>query len=140
MSARRLREEIVKIISGLAAISLVAASSVFRPILAEAAEIKLLCAVAMKPAVDELARAFERSAAHKLIVTYGTAGALRDKIRTGEAFDAALLPAPFMDPLVTQGAVAYGCGAVINFSRRTRGLTQTRHQYGRRVQECDVGG
>jgi molybdate transport system substrate-binding protein len=113
MSARRLREEIVKIISGLAAISLVAASSVFRPILAEAAEIKLLCAVAMKPAVDELARAFERSAAHKLIVTYGTAGALRDKIRTGEAFDAALLPAPFMDPLVTQGAVASGSVTVV---------------------------
>jgi molybdate transport system substrate-binding protein len=101
----RLREEIVKIILELAAISLVAVSSTFQPILAEAAEIKLLCAVAMKPAVDELAPAFERSAAHKLIVTYGTAGAVRDKIRTGDAFDAPLLPTPFMDPLVTQGAV-----------------------------------
>jgi molybdate transport system substrate-binding protein len=108
-----LREEIVKIISGLAAISLVAVSSLFRPILAEAAEIKLLCAVAMKPAVDELAPAFERLAAHKLIVTYGTAGGLRDKIRTGEAFDAAVLPTPFMDPLVTQGAVVSGSVTVV---------------------------
>ena len=49
----------MKIVSGLAAISLVAASSVFRPILAEAAEIKLLCAVAMKPAVGELAPALD---------------------------------------------------------------------------------
>jgi molybdate transport system substrate-binding protein len=95
----------VKIISWVAAISLLAASSLFRPNLADAAEIKLLCAVAMKPAVDELVPAFERSAAHRPIVTYGTAGALRDKIRTGEAFDAALLPTPFMDPLVAQGAV-----------------------------------
>src|SRR5262245_7766268 len=67
----------------------------------------------MKPAVDELAPAFERSAAHKLIVTYGTAGGLRDKIRTGEAFDAALLPTPFMDPLVIQGAVVSGSVTVV---------------------------
>src|SRR5262249_53334875 len=98
---------------GLAAISLVAASSTFRPTLAEAAEIKLLCAVAMKSAVDELAPAFERSAAHKLIVTYGTAGAVRDKIRTGDAFDAVVLPTPFMDPLVTQGAVVSGSVTVV---------------------------
>jgi hypothetical protein len=46
-------------------------------------------------------------------VTYGTAGALRDKIRKGEAFDAALLPTPFMDPLVTQGAVVSGSVTVV---------------------------
>jgi molybdate transport system substrate-binding protein len=117
-----LREEIVKIILGLAAISLVAVSSAFRAILAEAAEVKLLCAVAMKPAVDELAPAFERSAAHKLIVIYGTAGAVRDKIRTGDAFDAAVLPTPFMDPLVTQGAVVSGSVTVMVRSLISVGL------------------
>jgi hypothetical protein len=122
----------------------VAASSVFRPILAEAAEIKLLCAVAMKPAVGELAPAFERSAAHELIVTYGTAGVLRDKIRTGEAFDAALVADAVHGPSRNTRRSGFrqcnGCGAVINFSRRTRGVTETRHQHGRRVQECDVEG
>jgi molybdate transport system substrate-binding protein len=111
--ATSFREDIVKSILGLAAISLVAVSSAFQSILAEAAEIKLLCAVAMKPAVDELAPAFERSAAHKLIVTYGTAGAVRDKIRAGDAFDAVVLPTPFMDPLVTQGAVVSGSVTVV---------------------------
>jgi molybdate transport system substrate-binding protein len=91
---------------GLAAISLVAASCVFRPSLAEAAEIKLLCAIAMKPALDELAPGFERSTNHKVIITYATAGSVRDKIRSGEPFDAALLPTPFMDPLVALGSVA----------------------------------
>jgi hypothetical protein len=41
---------------GLAAISLVAASCVFRPVVAEAAEVKLLCAVAMKSVLDDLRR------------------------------------------------------------------------------------
>ena len=87
--------------------------SVFRPILAEAAEIKLLCAVAMKPAVDELAPGFERSTGHKVIITYATAGVLRDKIRSAEPFDAVVLPTPFMDPLVTQGTVASGSVVVL---------------------------
>ena len=121
-----------------------AASSVFRPILAEAAEIKLLCAVAMKPAVGELAPAFERSAAHELIVTYGTAGVLGGKIRTGEAFDAALLPTPFMDPLVTQGAVVSGSVTVVVRSLISVGVRagspKPGASHGRRVQECDVGG
>jgi molybdate transport system substrate-binding protein len=96
-----------------AAVSLVAASCVFRPGFAEAAEIKLLCAVAMKPALDELAPGFEHSTNHKVIITYATAGMVRDKIRSGEAFDAALLPTPFMDPLVTQGSVVSGSVTVV---------------------------
>ena len=103
----------MRTVLGFAAISILAASSVFRPILAEAAEIKLLCAVAMKPAVDELAPGFERSTGHKVIITYATAGVLRDKIRSAEPFDAVVLPTPFMDPLVTQGTVASGSVVVL---------------------------
>ena len=93
---------------GFAAISLVAVSCVFRPSLAEAAEIKFLCAVAMRPAVEELAPRFERSTGHKVLITYATAGVLRDKVRSAEPFDAVVLPTPFMDPLVAQGAIASG--------------------------------
>ncbi len=98
---------------GFATICLVAASCVFRPTFAKGAEIKLLCAAAMKPALDELAPGFERSTNHKVIITYATAGVVRDKIRSGESFDAALLPTPFMDPLVTQGSVASGNVTVV---------------------------
>jgi molybdate transport system substrate-binding protein len=106
-----LREEIVKTALGFATVCLVAA--VFRPSFAEGAEIKLLCAVAMKPALDEIAPGFERSTNHKVTITYATAGVVRDKIRSGEPFDAALLPPPFMDPLVAQGSVASGNVTVV---------------------------
>ena len=87
-----------------AAISL-AVASVFRPVVAEAAEIKMLCAVAMKPALDELAPRFESSANHKLTIAYGTAGVVRDKIRNGDAFDGVVLPTPFIDPLASEGVI-----------------------------------
>jgi molybdate transport system substrate-binding protein len=67
---------------------------------AEAAEIKLLCAVAMKPAMNQLAQGFEHSTGDNVVITYATAGVLRSKIEGGESFDVALLPTPFMDPLV----------------------------------------
>lgn len=95
----------MKTVLGFAAVCLVAASSAYRPSFAEAAEVKLLCAVAMKPAVDELAPRFEHLKGHKLVISYATAGVIRDKIRGGETFDAVVLPAPFMEPLVAQAAV-----------------------------------
>src|SRR5262245_29725289 len=104
----RPREKMMKTALGFAAVAFVAASCVLRPNFVEAAEIKLLCAVAMKPPLDELAPGFERSTNHKVVISYATAGAAREKIRSGEQFDAVLLPAPFMDPLVTQGYVASG--------------------------------
>jgi molybdate transport system substrate-binding protein len=82
------------------------ATSLLQSIYAEAAEVKVLCAVAMKGAFEELAPTIERQTGNKISVTYGTAGALRDKIRNGELFDVAILPTPFMDSLVTQSAVA----------------------------------
>ena len=88
-----------------AATSILAAGSLIWAVAAEAAEVRLLSAVAMKPALDELAPGFEQATGNKVIITYGTAGAVRDKIRGGEPFDVAVLPTPFMDPLAAQGAV-----------------------------------
>jgi molybdate transport system substrate-binding protein len=89
-----------------AATSIVAACSLIWAVGAETAELRLLCAVAMKPVLDELAPGFEQATSNKIIITYGTAGVVRDKIRNGEPFDVAVLPTPFMDPLATQGAVS----------------------------------
>src|SRR5262245_34652420 len=103
-------------------VCLVAASCVFRPSFAEGAEIRLLCAVAMKPALDEIAPGFERSTGDKPITTYATPGVDRDKSRSGEPFNAALLPTPFMDPLVTQGSVASGNVTVVARSLISAGV------------------
>ena len=73
---------------------------------AAAAEIKVLSAVAMKAAIDDLAREFERGTGHAIKVDYATAGQVRDRIRDGEAFDVAIMPASAFDPLVVQGRIA----------------------------------
>lgn len=79
---------------------------------ANAAEVKVLGAVAMKSALDDLVAGFERASGHKVTVVYATAGVLRDRIRGGEAFDLTILPRPFMDPLLTQGPIATGSATV----------------------------
>jgi molybdate transport system substrate-binding protein len=82
------------------------ATSLLQPTYANAVELKVLCAVAMKWSLEELTPAFEKATGHKVSATFATAGAVRDKIRNGEAFDVAVLPTPFMDPLAAQGAIA----------------------------------
>src|SRR5262245_8262581 len=82
------------------------AASLLQPICANAADIKVLCAVALKWSLEDLTPAFENATGHKISATFATAGAVRDKIRNGEAFDVAVLPTPFMDPLAAQDAVA----------------------------------
>jgi molybdate transport system substrate-binding protein len=78
-----------------------------------AAEIKVLSAVAMKPAMDELAREFGSSTGHTVKVDYATAGILRDRIRDGEAVDVAILPRSAFDPVATQGKIAPGTAMVV---------------------------
>jgi molybdate transport system substrate-binding protein len=73
---------------------------------AGAAEIKVLSAVAIKPALDDVAREFERTTGHKVMVAYATAGLVRDRIRDGESVDVAIMPRSAFEPLVTQGKIA----------------------------------
>jgi molybdate transport system substrate-binding protein len=67
------------------------------------AEIRVLSAVAMKTALDDLAREFESTAGHKITISYATAGKLRNSIQGGEFADVAILPRPAFEPLLTQG-------------------------------------
>jgi molybdate transport system substrate-binding protein len=80
---------------------------------ARAAEIKLLCAVALHPAIDALLPDFEKSSGHKVTVAYGTAGAVANRIEKGEAADIAISSVPMIDRLRTQGKVVAGDGAII---------------------------
>ena len=76
--------------------------------IADAAEIKVLSAVAMKPALDDIARDFERRTGHRVAMAYATAGLVRDRIRDGETVDVAILPRSAFDPLLTGGKIAPG--------------------------------
>ena len=72
----------------------------------EAGEVKVLSAVAMRAALDDLAPQFERQTGQKVVIAYATAGVLRDRIQGDEMVDVTILPRPAMDPLVAQGKVA----------------------------------
>jgi len=80
---------------------------------ARAAEIKLLCASALHPAIDALIPDFEKSSGHKITVAYGTAGAVADRVQQGEAADIVISSVPMIDRLQAQGKVVAGDRVVI---------------------------
>ena len=51
---------------------------------AKAADVKLLCAEAFKPAMEELIAGFQRTGDHRVTVRYATAGVVANWIRSGE--------------------------------------------------------
>ena len=73
--------------------------------IARAAEIRLLCADALHPAIDALITDFEKSSGHKVSVTYGRLGAVADRVQKGEAADIVISSVPMIDRLQAQGKV-----------------------------------
>src|SRR5215472_13977104 len=72
---------------------------------AKAAEIKLLSAVALQPGFIALIPDFEKSSGHKVTTTYGTAGAVADRVQKGEDADIVINSGPLIDQLQAQGKV-----------------------------------
>ena len=102
MNRRSILSVSATIALGLALFGITAGST------ARAAEIKLLCAVALHPAIDALIPDFEKSSGHKVTVAYGNAGAIADRFQKGEAADLVINAAPLMDQLRAQGKVVAG--------------------------------
>jgi molybdate transport system substrate-binding protein len=69
---------------------------------ANAAEVKVLSAVALTSVLDELAPVFEKSSGNKVELVYGTAGDLRKRILDGEIADVVILPRAVLDDLQKQ--------------------------------------
>jgi molybdate transport system substrate-binding protein len=107
MNRRSILSISAKIALGLALFGITAGST------ARAAEIKLLCAVALHPAIDTLIPDFEKSSGHKVTVAYGTAGAIADRVQKGEAADIVVNSVPMIDRLQGQGKVAAGSRVII---------------------------
>jgi molybdate transport system substrate-binding protein len=82
-------------------------------IAARAAEIKLLCAVALQPGMVALMPDFEKSSGHKVTIAYGTAGAVADRVQKSEAADIVISAAPLVDQLQVQGKVVAGSRVII---------------------------
>jgi molybdate transport system substrate-binding protein len=72
-----------------------------------AAEIKVL-SIPFKGPLEEIRSAFERTTGHKLLIRYAPAAELRQRIVSGEEFDAVLIFPSHIDDLIKQGKVAVG--------------------------------
>jgi molybdate transport system substrate-binding protein len=72
-----------------------------------AAEIKVLSTVALTPALDELAAAYERSG-NRLTIVYNTIAELKKRIEGGETGDVIILSRPILDAFETQGKLVKG--------------------------------
>jgi molybdate transport system substrate-binding protein len=68
-------------------------------------EIKVFSGNGMKAIFGDLTEAFERTTGHKLIIAYGTAGLMRDRIRAGEIADVAVMQRYLLDDLFQQGKI-----------------------------------
>ncbi len=80
---------------------------------ARAAEIKLLSASALHPAIDALIPELEKASGQKVTVAYGTAGAVADRVQKGEAADLVLSSVPMIDRLQAQGKILAGDRVII---------------------------
>src|SRR4029077_617840 len=81
---------------------------------ARAADIKVLSASALHPAIEAMIPEFEKSSGHKVTVDYGTAGAVADRVEKGEAADVVVSSVPTIDRLQVQGKVVTGYRTIIS--------------------------
>lgn len=75
---------------------------------ARAAEITVLAANALKHSLTPLAREFERSSGHKVILRWGGTVAITKRVRGGEAVDIVVISAANIDRLIATGKLAAG--------------------------------
>lgn len=86
----------------------------------EAADIKCLCAEAIRPVMTEVGPGFEQTTGHKLAITYDLAPVVKRKIDAGEAFDVAILNPSQVEDLLKEGKL--GTGTRTNIARAGVGL------------------
>lgn len=90
-------------------VSAVAVALVFLAPLTRAAaadDITVLCSNGLKAVLEDLGPKFESATHSKLVVTYGLAASLGQRIKGGEAFDVAFLTPAVVDDLIAAGKIS----------------------------------
>ena len=72
------------------------------------AKLKVLCARSMIEAVNTLTERFARASGHTADITFGTVGALAEKLAAGETADVLILGAPAIAKMAGEGALVAG--------------------------------
>jgi molybdate transport system substrate-binding protein len=70
-----------------------------------AVEIKVVAPIPLQTTLNALVPDFEKSSGHRVMMTYGTSGAVADRVRSGQPADVAVMAAPLVDALAKEGKV-----------------------------------
>jgi molybdate transport system substrate-binding protein len=83
---------------------------------AEAAEVKLICAIPMRAVIKELGAQFERDTGHKLVTKFVSGAVVKREIDAGETFDLAIAITPGIDALIKEGKIVAGTRADVAYA------------------------
>ena len=126
----------------LAVIAAIAAGLIFDVQSLSAAEIRILSAVLMKPALEELGPTFERATGDKLVMSFGTASVIKERIQKDDLADLVILPLPAIEDLQKGGQGAGRRCERRSLSRgyvRARGCAEAEHCYSRITKAVAAG-
>ena len=82
-------------------------------IAAEAAELKVLSALGMQAVMEDLGPKFERTAGHKLVITFAPLGGVVKRVQDGETGDVVMIPQSGIESLAKDGKVVVGTETVL---------------------------
>lgn len=98
----------------------VAAALVIGMNTAQAAEVRVMAANAVKGSFLELASAFEKSSGHRVTTAWGGTEGVAKRVSGGEVIDIIIIAAPNIDKLILEGKLAAGSRA--DFARSGVGI------------------
>ena len=106
-----MRRMVARIAIGLAACAFLGGARA-----ADAAEIKLLSGIGMRPILEELVPGFERVSGHKLVISFATVGAIEQRVLGGEVADVIIASRAEIERLAGAGKLVPGSVAEIAYS------------------------
>ena len=84
---------------------------------ANAAEVRLLCAIALQQFIESIGPKFEGATGHKLAITIAPLGQALKRLQDGETYDIVILPQRGIDGLAKEGKVVADTATVIATTR-----------------------
>jgi molybdate transport system substrate-binding protein len=84
---------------------------------ANAAKVRLLCAIALQQFIENIGPKFEGATGHKLAITIAPLGQALKRLQDGETYDIVILPQRGIDGLAKEGKVVADTATVIATTR-----------------------
>jgi molybdate transport system substrate-binding protein len=84
---------------------------------ANAAEVRVLCAIALQQFMENVGPKFEGTTGHKLAITIAPLGQALKRLQDGETYDVVILPQRGIDGLANDGKVVANTATVIAITR-----------------------